>query len=181
MLSTPDQSDCYLSFPEPFKVADERIFRRKERFSSFIMSTKADIQTIASFLTFENDLLTERLIFEIICEIIESYPRECVAFKSGDRKMILKLLDICPKAAHYLSSFAADEDKELLLIHYLCLMENPDSKVLQRLVEIHPASVGVCGKIGALQVTPFELILMKSEINYDLALYLLTSCSQVAR
>jgi hypothetical protein len=181
MISITDHSNKCLLLPDPAKVADERILQRKKSFSSYILSTKADTQAIASFLMFENDLLTERLIFEVICEIIESYPRECVAFKSGDRKMIMKLLKICPKAAYYRSSFTADDDKELLLIHYLCLMEKPDSKVLQRLVEIHPASIGICGKIGSLEVTPFHLILMKSEINYDLALYLLTSNSQVAK
>jgi hypothetical protein len=155
----------------------------------------------------ENHKLSDILVFEIIYEILTVYSYEMVLSKYHEI-IILKLLSLFPEAAKLRRNPAGDKDGEdeeenqerpleatvaeakekerdqgLLLIHYFCLMNYPNSIILARLIEIYSSSVACYGNINNLLVTPLLLLLMKGkdEYLYRLALFFVASCPASAR
>jgi hypothetical protein len=114
------------------------------------------------------------LLYEIVRHIINRYPRE-MNFNPLDQQAILVLLYLCPEVTK-----VHDED-HLFLIHHLCLMERPDQLILCMLIEANPSSLFSYGSFGYFEATPLHLKLMKSETNFEMALYMLMSCPRSAR
>lgn len=131
------------------------------------------------------------ILFDYLVSLLSNYPRE-LFFHPLHQQIFLVFLTIAPKLAYW-----RDEKTHLSLIHYLCLMEHPDHLILHTLVYLYPASLSQYGEIGegnsggggggggggefAWKATPLHLKLMKTEVNWESALYMLSAYPRSAR
>jgi len=130
---------------------------------------------ISAFLQSEDHRRpTERILFEAVKELITNCPRE-LKMPYEDEYVVMTLLTTCPRLI-----CMKDEEDDLLLIHYLCIMEYPSHQILRYLVNEYPASVSVYGFIGDLHATPLHLKLMRTEINFEMVLFMVSQCPVAA-
>lgn len=89
---------------------------------------------------------------------------------------ILLLLKVCPNAAKI-----ADSEGNLL-IDFVVLMEFPDRDLMRFLCHAYPASVSMYFQTPDQgEITPFHCLLLKNEVDYELALFVVLMMPRVAR
>jgi hypothetical protein len=87
------------------------------------------------------------------------------------------LLKICPSAAKI------PDSKGYLLLHYITLfMESPDHDLVKLLIFAFPSSVSsmIFSDYHGFSLTPLHLMLLKSDIDFEITLYMVVICPMVA-
>lgn len=116
----------------------------------------------------------DQACFELILDIIKVYAREAI-ISSDDIQRINLLIQIAPNAA------SLKDESGCLLIHHLAMMESPNKELLSKLLELNPKSVSEYALFGYIEATPFHLVLLKNDPDYELAFQLLDTDPQSAR
>lgn len=172
MCRTKDNEQvCTMGLPDFVHYARGKKRQLQER---IIKNGQFDFLELQYLSELNEDPILTVLLYEIVRHIINQYPRE-IKLNPLDQQAILIILHLCPDVTK-----VKDED-HFMLIHHLCMMESPDTLILSCLILMNPSSLAAYGSFGYFEATPLHLKLMKTETNYDLALFMLMMYPRAAR
>jgi hypothetical protein len=166
LMKVKKETNNCSTLPHPIIYSINKTESIKGKLIQLLLTTPTyQLEQFHSVLSLLHLKQQEQACFELILDILREYTHD-KPLDSNDVDRILLLFELCPNAC------TLKDESGLLVIHHLCLMDELNHSLIHKCIELFPQSISNYALFGYIEATPLHLLLLKSDPDYELTVFM---------